>query len=73
MQVELTDERSILEGKLHEHEAEVGRSRASLTRILQVYFCLVHFLHEVYCTRFDKFLGCEEPEDNCSAHNECLM
>lgn len=33
--VDLTDERSLLEGKLHEHEAEVVRSRASLTRISQ--------------------------------------
>lgn len=33
--VELTDERSVLEGKVHEHESEVVRSRASFTRVLQ--------------------------------------
>jgi nucleoprotein TPR len=34
-QVELTTERSVLEGKVHEHEAEVLRSRATQSRLSQ--------------------------------------
>jgi hypothetical protein len=62
VQVDLTDERSLLEGKLHEHEAEVVRSRASLTRISQVSPCLVHFLNEVSHTVSIKYLGHDESE-----------
>jgi hypothetical protein len=43
-QVELTTERSVLEGKVHEHEAEVLRSRATQSRLSQVmifvFFCI---------------------------------
>lgn len=45
----MTNDRSSLEGKLHELEAEVIRSRASLTRISQVLLMHVdHFSERQY-------------------------